>query len=432
MRRPRPDGGRSALAALLSALLVAALPVSASGQNPFARMAEVRREINAGNAATALALIDSIAALLPDHPNVAFLRAHANGLAGRTAEARANLEKLLRWDARYARAALRDTNVASLRSELAHVDSLARAAERPVSLGSVWATIGERDLIAEGTAWDPATRSVLIGSLNKHKIVAIGPDGTVTDRVAAGANGLRSVAGIHVDTTRGILWAASNARYDTPTDSTPSALFAFDARTGAFRSRLAVPSSGRNFLNDVTTGPDGTVYVTDTQGHLWHAPPGVSELRELTAIGRVLGPNGITMSPDGRVLFVADVDHIQALELRSGSTWRITTPDSVNVSGIDGLAFANGALIAHHPLSFWRIARYPLDPTWRRIVGRRLLEANTADGRTSTTGEVAGDDYVFIGNSQIDRMNARTIDAATMEPIRIYRVRLEGLAGAAR
>jgi len=53
-----------------------------------------------------------------------------------------------------------------------------------------------------------------------------------------------------------------------------------------------------------------------------------------------------------------------------------------------------------------------------------LLEANTPDGRTSTTGEVVGDDYVYIGNSQIDRMNARTLDAGTMEPIRIYRVRL--------
>jgi sugar lactone lactonase YvrE len=139
----------------------------------------------------------------------------------------------------------------------------------------------------------------------------------------------------------------------------------------------------------------------------------------------VHAPNGITISPDGRVLFVADADHIQALDIRSGSTWRVATPDTVNVSGVDGLAFVNGALIAHHPLSFWRIARYPLDAAWRRIEGRELLEANTPDSRTSTTGEVAGDDYVYIGNSQIDRMNARTIDAATMEPIRIYRVRVQ-------
>src|SRR5687767_13285136 len=409
---------------LATILLAVALPVATAAQNPFARMAEARREINAGNAARALVLVDSIAAVVPDHPNVPFLRAHANGLAGRTAEARANLTRLLRWDARYTRAALRDTNVAALRPEFAHVDSLARLAERPISLGMVWATIAERDLIAEGTAWDPATRSVLVGSLNKYKIVAIAPDGAVTDRVAAGANGLRSVVGIHVDTMRGILWAASNARFDTPTDSTPSALFAFDARSGAFKSRLGLPVGGKHFLNDVTTARDGTVYVTDSEGSVWHAPLGATQLRELTALGRVIAPNGITISPDDRVLFVADAEAILALEIPTGRKWRVATPDSVSVAWIDGLAFADGALIAHHPLSFWRIARYQLDPTWQRIARRQLLEANSPDGRTSTTGELVGGDYVFIGNSQIDRMNAKTIDAATMDPIRIYRVRL--------
>jgi DNA-binding beta-propeller fold protein YncE len=410
---------------LLPLLFVAALPAIAEAQNPLARMTEVRRAINARDAATALALLDSIRPVAPDHPSVVFLSAHAHGLAGRHAEARADILRLLRWDPRFVQVALRDTTVAALRPEFANLDSLVRLAGRPVSLGSVWATIAERDLVPEGTAWDPATRSVLVGSLNKHKIVAIAPDGSVTDRVPAGASGLRSVVGIHVDSARGILWAASNRRYDVPADSTPSALFAFDARTGAFRSRLAVPGPGPHFLNDVTTGPDGTVYVTDTEaGRVWYAPPGATELRELTALGRVLAPNGITISPDGRVLFVADADHIRALQLTTGATWRLATPDSFSVAWIDGLAFADGALIAHHALAFWRIARYPLDPTWRRIAGRQLLEANTPDGRTSTTGEVVGDDYVYIGNSQIDRMNAKTIDAATMEPVRMYRMRL--------
>ena len=406
-------------------LLTAASAATGSAQNPLARMADVRRAINARDVATAFALLDSLHALAPDHPNLVFLRAHANGLAGRTVEARAEISRLLRWDPRFARAALRDTTVAALRSEFPTIDSLARLAEREVALGSVRATIAERDLVPEGTAWDSATGSVLVGSLNKHKIVAIAPDGSVSDRVPAGSSGLRSVVGIHVDGRRGILWAASNARYDTPTDSTPSAVFAFDARTGAFRTRLTVPEGGRHFLNDITTGSDGTVYVTDTEaGRVWHAPPGATVLRELVALGRVLAPNGITISSDGRVLFVADVDHIRALEIRTGSTWRVATPDSVNVAWIDGLAFTNGALIAHHPLSFWRVARYPLGPGWRSIVGRQLLEANTSDGRTSTTGEIVGEEYVYIGNSQIDRMNAKTIDPATMDPVRIYRVRL--------
>jgi sugar lactone lactonase YvrE len=420
---------RPLVAPLLATAFFAALAPTAAAQSPLARMGEVRQAITAGNAAAALALLDTIAAVAPDHPNVVFLRAHANGLAGRRAEARADLTRLLRWDARFAQAALRDTNVAALRADFPLVDSLVQVVSRPVSTGVVWATIAERDLVAEGTAYDPATRSVLVGSLNKHKIVAIAPDGSVADRVPAGASGLRSVVGIHVDSARGILWAASNARYDTPSDSTPSALFAFDARTGVFRSRLTVPAPGPNFLNDVTTGADGTVYVTDTQaGRVWWAPPGATALRELTALGRVLAPNGITISPDGRTLFVADVDHIRALEIPTGETWRIAAPADVGTAWIDGLAFADGALVAHHPLSFWRIARYELDPTRRRIVGRTLIEANTPDGRTSTTGEVVGGDYIYIGNSQIDRMNAKTIDTATMEPIRMYRVRLADTA----
>jgi hypothetical protein len=126
------------------------------------------------------------------------------------------------------------------------------------------------------------------------------------------------------------------------------------------------------------------------------------------------------------VLFVSDVDHIRAVDLTSGEAWRVTAPNDILVSGIDGLAFHDGALIAHHPLSFWRIARYQLSPDFRTIRGRRLIEANTPDGRTSTTGEIVGNSYVYIGNSQIDRMNLRTIDAGTMDPIRIYRAELSG------
>jgi hypothetical protein len=406
-------------------IVVLALPLVAGAQNPLARVGEVRQAIVGRDAAKAIALLDTIRAAAPAHPNVVFLSAHAYGLAGRNDEARAALRQLAAWDGRFLRAALRDTTVAHLRSEFPAVDSLARASEAPVSLGTSWASIAERDLVAEGTAYDPATRSVLIGSLNKYKVVAIAPDGSVSDRVQAGSNGLRSVVGIHVDTIRGTLWVASNSRFDTPTDSTPSALFAFDARTGAFRARYGLPVGGRHFLNDVTTGTDGSAYVTDSEtGQVWQARPGARELSALASIGRMLSANGITISPDGRVLFVSDVDHIRAVDLTNGQSWRVTAPSDVALSGIDGLAFHDGALIAHHPLSFWRIARYELAPDFRAIRGRRLLEANTADGRTSTTGEIVGNAYVYIGNSQIDRMNLKTIDGATMDPIRIYRVAL--------
>ena len=410
---------------LLAALVF--IPAASTAQNPFAQMGEIRKAIIARDTAKAFALLDSIRSAVGDHPNYLYLRAHANGMAGRHAEARADIQRLKKLDVRFARAALRDSSVASLRGEFADVDSLAKLADQPLAGGSVSATIAERDLVPEGTAWDPFTRSVLVGSLNKYKIVAIAPNGAVTDRVAPGVSGLRSVVGIHVDSVRRMLWAASNARFDTPADSTASALYGFDPATGSFKTRIGVPGTERHFLNDITTGRDGTVYVTDTQaGRVWFAAPGATELRELTGIGPILSPNGITISADGRVLFVAALDHIRALDIPSGRSWRIAVPDSFSVSGIDGLAFHRNALIAHHPLSYWRLAKYALDQSMQRITGRCLIDANTPDGRTSTTGEIAGDDYIYIGNSQIDRMNAKTIDAATMEPIRIYRVDIAG------
>jgi hypothetical protein len=121
---------------------------------------------------------------------------------------------------------------------------------------------------------------------------------------------------------------------------------------------------------------------------------------------------------------VSDLDHIQVVDLAANRTWRIAAPDSINVAAIDGLAFVGNSLVAHHPLSYWRVMRYELDPAFTRVVRADVFEWNSAAARTSTTGEVVGRDYYYIGNSQIDRMNLRTIDAATMEPIRMYRVRL--------
>jgi sugar lactone lactonase YvrE len=413
---------------VLITLMTLALPVVAGESSAQARLGsgsqEARKAIAEGDGATAIRVTDSLLAWYPDYPNVSLMRARALMIGARPDEAERALRRLLGWDPRYARYALTDSILKPLAPRLIEVSvaQLAAAADAGLSKGTVWATIDERDLIPEGTAYDPATQSVLIGSLNKNKILAIDPDGTVSERVASGSNGLGSVVGIHVDSARGILWVASNRRYDTPADSSKSALFGFDSRSGQFRSKIETPVSEMGFFNDLTTDRAGNVYLTDTQGgHVWMLKAGASRLEQFQGAGRVDAPNGITVSADGRHLFVADLDHIQVVDLAGNSTWRVAVPDSINVAGIDGLAFHAGTLIAHHPLSFWRIARYQLDPTFRRIVGRTFIERSTADGRTSTTGEVAGDGYVYLGNTQIDRMNSRTIDAATMEPIRIYR-----------
>jgi DNA-binding beta-propeller fold protein YncE len=418
-----------ALGFLATLPFVAVLAPTASAQGFAtlqARLQEMRRSADSGRHERAVFLADSLARAHPDHPSVILARAIAMGAGGRTTDAADAVRKLLRWDARYARRALQEPALAPVKPLLDTADIAARAArmDTPLAAARAWAVLEERDLVPEGTAWDPSTQSVLVGSLNKNKVVAIAEDGTVSER-AGRASGLASVVGIHVDTVRGTLWVASNARYDEPADTTTPALLALDVRTGALRSRHTPAEGGKHFFNDITTSPDGTVYLTATDpARVWVLRPGASVLEPFAAIGPLTAPNGITISDDGRYLFVADLDHVQVVALERGESWRLATPDSVNVSGIDGLAFADGALIAHHWGVFWRVARYPMDRGYRAITGRSLLEANTADARTSPTGEVVNGEYVFIGNSQIDRMNAGTLDSAKMEPVRMYRVSL--------
>jgi sugar lactone lactonase YvrE len=391
----------------------------------------VRTAMAAGNHETAVRIADSIYRVFPGHPSLVILRAQAFARAGRLDDAERDVRRLLAWDARFARRALQDSLLAGLRPRLeAIVTPLAARADSAMGRGRVLATIEERDLVPEGTAWDPGTRSILIGSLNKNAILAISTDGRVSDRVQRGSNGLGSVVGIHVDSVRGILWATSNARFDRAADTSKSALFAFDAATGRFRGRYPLPVSttGTNFLNDLTSGADGSVYVTDTRaGAIWVLRPGATALARFDAAGGVTSPNGITISLDGRHLMIADMDYIKVVPLAGGSPWKVEVPDSINVFGMDGLAAVPGGVIAHHPLSYWRVVHYSMDPALRRITGRTLIEINTPDSRTSTTGEVAGEDYVYIGNSQIDRMNAGTLDPATMDPVRIYGIPLRSL-----
>src|SRR5262249_43261088 len=100
------------------------------------------------------------------------------------------------------------------------------------------------DLIPEGMAWDASGRTFYVGSLLRHKIVRIGPDGVARDLVPSGAGGLGEVLGMKVDATRRELVVASSR---LGSHRQGSGLFRFDLATGR---------------------PTGSVIV-DCHDHLW-------------------------------------------------------------------------------------------------------------------------------------------------------------------
>jgi hypothetical protein len=162
--------------------------------------------------------------------------------------------------------------------------------------------VEQRDLLAEGIAYDEDGRALFVGSEYQGKILRVDERGAARPF----ATGLLGVLGLRVDPAHGLLWAATNGEPGAQTDAArrgQSELVALDLTTSAVRARFAA-AKGKHLLNDVAVAADGTAYVTDTEGHaVLRARPGGSAL-EPFASGSFPYVNGITFL-DGR-LYVAD------------------------------------------------------------------------------------------------------------------------------
>ena len=351
-------------------------------------------------------------AIAPRVPPVAYHHARAHALVGSNDSALTLLARLAVEGAVVVDEAPADSAFDRLRrsrrwSELA---ASIESSRRPISTSTTAFELPERDLTAEGTAWDAKTGNLYLSSLYKRKIVTVGTDGTARDFITPGQDGIGPVVGIEVDAARRGLWAASMVLQGAGiplSDTTFMAhglLFHYDVDTGRLRRRYVLKPTGehRHGFNDLTVMPNGDVYVTDSQsGGIYKLSAGAGEVVEVLPPGTYTFPNGITRTEDGRLLFVAHGAGVDRIEVGTGRRLRLASPDTLNLGGIDGLAFHRNTLIAHQPGWFNRVVRLRLDPRQERIASWEVLERHHPRFRQPTTGEVAGDLYYYIANAQL-------------------------------
>lgn len=144
----------------------------------------------------------------------------------------------------------------------------------------------------EAVRYDPEQDLYFVGNFNgaggaadnNGFISRVRPDGTV-DRlhfIAGGTNGVTLHAPRGMTIVGDTLWAAD-----------VGAVRGFHRRTGAPVATVDFSAIDTNFLNDITPGPDGSLYVTDTGKSRVHRIQGrtVTTVVEDTVLNR---PNGIT------------------------------------------------------------------------------------------------------------------------------------------
>ncbi|HWR34541.1 MAG TPA: SMP-30/gluconolactonase/LRE family protein [Clostridia bacterium] len=288
-------------------------------------------------------------------------------------------------------------------------------------------TMPERDLIAEGIAYDPETKALFVSSIFKHKIVAVDAQGRTRDFKQSGEDGLLQVLGMKVDARRRLLWAASYANEHDKENAGRAAVHKYDLRTGKLIKKYELQPKPAHLLNDVAFTRAGDLYVTDSQtGGVYVIRHDRDELEQFLPADTFAYPNGIAISADESKLYVASWGPgVSIVNLKTKGISQLAQPSNVTASDIDGLYLYKNSLIGvQNGLGNDRAARFYLNASGDAIVSAEVLESRNPLFDIPTTGSIVGDDFYLLANAQLSKLNKGEIAAPTNET-KILRIRLK-------
>jgi hypothetical protein len=190
------------------------------------------------------------------------------------------------------------------------------------------------------------------------------------------------------DAKRNLLWmtaVAMPAFAGVPKeDEGKSALFAIDGASGRVVRRFDLATGATAVLGDMSVAADGAVYVSDSAGGGVYRVQGDVATAKLERIaGDFFSTQTQALAGDGKRLFVADYSMgIAVVDLArenpAGQLTYLPHPESVDVTGLDGLYLAGGSLIGiQNGAEPERIVRYHLNPAQTEITSAEVVEQST-------------------------------------------------------
>jgi sugar lactone lactonase YvrE len=230
--------------------------------------------------------------------------------------------------------------------------------------------------------------------------------------------------GMTVDTARNLLWAATSAvaegGHTDSADIGHAAVVALDLATGTRRGWYPAPEDGHaHWLGDLTLAPNGEVITSDSR------TPAVYRLRSLDGTlepvplhGRLVSPQGLATSPNGRVLYLSDYSlGVVRIDLGTGAMTVLPYPDDATLLGVDGLYRHGRTLIGiQNGVAPHRVVAMTLNEDGTRIRRVTVLEANHPLFVEPTLGTLSGDTLFYVANSEWERFSNSSAADSASEP----------------
>lgn len=390
----------------------------------------------AGNLPRFLEKIDSAAALRPDYPRLLVNLAEAQLANGQPEQAVATLVRLAALgvhspvDKTPAFAALRE------RDDFKAVVKRLNANLEPAGTGEIAFSLPGMTGLVEGVAYREKTRQYFFGDVHHRGVWVRSPDGKIR-RFTPEDNAVFGIFGVAVDEAHNTLWAATSAvpamRGYTDELANAAGMAEFDLETGELRGVRRVPANGQpHILGDLAVAPDGSVFASDSAAPvLWKLAPGAAAPEVFLESEEFVSLQGLAFNADGNVLYVADYSSGPlGIDLGSRKVWRLEIPTAATLIGLDGLVRApNGDLLAtQNGVRPMRVLRLALDEGRRAVAQVTVLEAAHLTMASLALGCVAGDDFVFIGNSGWSRFEDPEPKETAPRPVPIFRAKLGAVA----
>jgi hypothetical protein len=296
----------------------------------------------------------------------------------------------------------------------------------PIAASRVHALIPAEHSLVEGVVWDSAALRLYATTVVDRALLAVERGGTSV----AASGGFGSLLGGAYDPVRNRLWLASASVEATPKREPPFVgLIALDPGRPTAARRVPAPAGMSATPGDVAIAEDGTVYASDgLNGAIYRCAPGCTALEVLLAPGTLFSAQGLALSPDQKLLYIADRRYgLAALERGSGRLLQVTGEESMMLDGIDGLAMHGGDLIATqtaYPPA--RIVRLRLSANGLRVERLDVLERAHPEWGEVTLATVAGDRLLYVADAQWDHYGDEGMPSAAMSkptPIRSLKLK---------
>lgn len=278
---------------------------------------------------------------------------------------------------------------------------LNKANRNAVEASALVDTLPESALLVEGVARDPATGTLFASTVVSRQLFAR-PQGESWRALDLGKTG--SLSGMVVDDKRGCIWVASGTFEETPGDPAYAAALCVDPVQGKVVKTLY--ANGAVPLGDIALGDDGQLFASNPlAGEIHSANPDSDQgFRALIGAGVFRSPQGMVKVPGRNRLIVSDYRYgLAAVDWDSGKVWRIGSPGTHWLDGIDALLRYGDSMIAiqngHQPM---RILKLDMREDWLAIEKITVLESNHPEWTEPVGASIDGDRLIYVATGQWD------------------------------